>query len=89
MRTKIVFTAVILLLLIGTGVALAANGYTISRHVIGGGGGRVTQGIYTLDYTLGQAVVGTAGDTSSALCAGYWCGMGMEHKIYLPLVLRG
>ncbi len=88
MRTKIAITSVILLLLLVTGVALAANGYTIPRHVTGGGGGRVEQGIYTLDYTIGQPVVGTASNTPYELCAGFWCGGAGEYKIYLPLVLR-
>ncbi len=88
MRTKIAITSVILLLLLVTGVALAANGYTIPRRVTGGGGGCVEQGVYTLDYTIGQPVVGTASNTPYELCAGFWCGGAGEYKIYLPLVLR-
>jgi hypothetical protein len=57
-------------------------------HVIGGGGDRLEAGDYTLDCTVGQAVVGTARNDPYELCAGYWCGAAVEHSIYLPLVLR-
>lgn len=67
--------------------ALAADGYAISRHVIGGGGGHLQAGIYTLDATIGQAVAGRVANAPYDLCAGFWCGMG-HYKVYLPLVLR-
>ena len=74
-------------LLLLAGVALAANGYEISLYVIGGGGGRSEAAPYTLDGTIGQAVVGVVGNSPYELCAGFWCGMG-GHEVFLPLVLR-
>ena len=68
-------------------VVLANGTPAIDWNVIGGGGGRAEAGIYTLDGTIGQAVVGTATDTGLELCSGFWCGVA-ECKIYLPLVLR-
>ena len=89
MRSKtIILFLLALSLLAGLALAAPPPGHEILRHVIGGGGGRVEQDIYTLDYTIGQPVVGTASNTPYELCAGYWCGGAGEYKIYLPLVLR-
>ncbi len=74
-------------LLLVTSVVLAANGYEISRYVIGGGGRHSEADPYTLDATVGQAVVGVTSSDSYELCAGFWCGMG-EYKVYLPIILR-
>ena len=87
-RTVTILLAILACVLLVTGVALAANGYEVPRHVIGGGGGRVAQGGYTLDYTIGQPVVGTSGAGTLELCSGFWCGAAGAHDIYLPLVLR-
>ncbi len=82
----IVGIALLALVLLATD-ALAFDGYEISRHVIGGGGGHLQAGIYTLDATIGQAVTGRAVNSPYDLCAGFWCGLG-RYKVYLPLVLR-
>lgn len=71
-----------------TGIALANGTPTIDWDVIGGGGGHAEAGIYALDATIGQAVVGPATDTDFELCSGFWCRAAVEYKIYLPLVLR-
>lgn len=92
MRFKIVTLVLLLALLLLAGIALAAPppGHEILRHVIGGGGGHVERGIYTLDYTIGQPVVGTDSAGDYTLSAGFWGGgEAGAYKIYLPLVLRG
>jgi hypothetical protein len=86
-RIAILLTLAVLLLSL-TGVVLANGSASIDWHVIGGGGDRLEAGDYTLDCTVGQAVVGTARNDPYELCAGYWCGAAVEHSIYLPLVLR-
>ncbi len=89
MRIKVVIPICVLTaLLLLTGTALAANGYEITRNVIGGGGGPAANGSYALNSTIGQAVVGRASQSIYDLCAGFWCGVGAEYRIYLPLVLR-
>jgi hypothetical protein len=85
-RMLITFLALAVLLLLD-GLALANGTSVIDWDVIGGGGGHAEAGIYTLDGTIGQAVVGTATDTGSELCSGFWCRV-VEYRIYLPLVLR-
>jgi len=85
-RTAILIAMVACLLL--TGVALANGTPAIDWRVIGGGGGHAEAGVYGLDGTIGQPVVGTAMDTGSELCSGFWCGAAVGYRIYLPLVLR-
>lgn len=68
-------------------VALANGGPTIDWHVIGSGGGHVQAGVYVLDGTIGQPVVGRVASSSYNLCSGFWCGVA-GHRVYLPLVLR-
>ena len=90
--TVTILLAILACVLLVTGVALAAPpaGHEILRHVIGGGGGHVEQGVYTLDYTIGQPVVGTDSAGDYTLSAGFWGGgEAGAYKIYLPLVLRG
>ena len=86
---RTIFLAVLALLLL-VGVALADGPQAVAWHVIGGGGGHVESGdgVYALDGTIGQAVVGTAMDTDYELCSGFWCGAKVEYRIYLPLTMR-
>jgi hypothetical protein len=92
MRLGRAIPALAILLLLLAGTVLAAGTYSIERHVLGGGGGRVTGGSYRLDHTVGQPVAGGASGGAYELCAGYWCGEGSpaapEHRIYLPVVTR-
>ncbi len=83
---KVILTLAVLLLL--TSVTLAANGYEISREVIGSGGGHSEAGPYSLDATIGQAVVGASSSGDYELGAGFWNGTAAQYKIYLPVVLK-
>jgi len=96
MRTKIVIAlATLLCCLLVAGVVLANGIPNINWWVIGGGGGHAEAGIYTLDATIGQAVMGVATDGGYELCSGFWCGvvapappLPPAHKIYLPIILK-
>lgn len=85
---RIVIPIILTALLLLAGVALANGIHLVDWDVIGGGGGHVEAAPYSLDYTIGQAVVGIATGTNGELCSGYWCGTAVGHSIYLPLVLR-
>ena len=77
------------ILVVGAGIALAANGYEIRRFVVGGGGGRLQASPYILDGTVGQAVAGEAGGATHQLCSGFWCeDMVAKYRVCLPLVVR-
>ena len=90
-RSLLLLVAACLLL---AGSALAAGPPTVDWHTLSSGGGRATEGAYTLDYSLGQPVTGPASHTGTALCAGFWCAMASgplpvpAEGIYLPIVLR-
>ena len=87
-RARFLSATALLCYLLLTRLALAANGCEIIRNVIGGGGGHTENAPYALEGTSGQSVVGQASQTPYDLCAGFWCGMGAEYSVYLPLVLR-
>jgi hypothetical protein len=53
-------------------LASTAQGQSIDRATIDSGGGRSTGGPYTVEGTLGQPDVGTAGGGSYRLRGGFW-----------------
>ena len=95
MKKKAIQISLIVLLLVAASGILAVRAsplaFDLDWHVIGGGGGSSTVGIYTLDYTMGQPVAGVILAGPYDLCAGFWClDWAMEmHYIHLPLVMRG
>ena len=94
-RTAILLLLAALLCGLVAGVAWANGTPNINWWAIGGGGGHAEAGIYTLDATIGQAVVGAATDGGYELCSGFWCGvlapappLPPAHKIHLPIILK-
>ncbi len=80
-------------LLLASVVLAAPTAPTLDRYVIGGGGGLTEVGIYTLEGTIGQALVGANSTAPFDLCSGFWCGLDVDYTpfsyyISLPLVLR-
>ncbi len=73
-------------LLVLVSASLAAETPSVDWAGIASGGGRDEVGEYTLNGTIGQAVVGRTTNAPYDLCVGLWCGGGAH--IYLPLVLR-
>jgi hypothetical protein len=69
-----------------SGVGLESGAVSINWSVIGGGGTQVHSTPYSLDSTIGQAVVGTTADTALELCSGFWCGAQVGYRVYLPLM---
>ena len=89
MKTKRVTFLLIVLLSVFVPVAnVSAQVLHIERSVIGGGGGHAENGVYTLDGTIGQPLVGRASTAPYELCSGFWCGASAGIWIYLPLILR-
>ena len=92
MKKEWVVPAGLLLGLFLTGTVLARPlAATVSRWVIGGGGGSGTVGGMALDGTIGQWAVGSGTSGGAHLQSGFWgggdtTGPGDEERIYLPLV---
>ena len=83
----------LILLLAGLGQAALAQsggGFNLSWHVVSGGGGPATSSGFQLNGTVGQPGVnaGLLTDGSTQVGPGFWYGIGGEHKVYLPLMLR-
>lgn len=88
-RRAILLSLVAFLVLAGVVLALAPPpAPQIDWWVISAGGGHAEAGIYTLDATIGQPVVGTAAHGGFELCAGFWCGAAGEYTVYLPAIMK-
>jgi hypothetical protein len=90
MKTTIVFLMLLLALFAFTVIALAANGgYEIAWFTIDAGGGRSAGGDYTLNGTIGQPEANSpASGGDYTLSGGFWPGLAVQPRIYLPLVQR-
>jgi hypothetical protein len=79
-----------LLLLAGVALAMDSDNYRLDwfTPLTGGGGGPATSDHYAVNLTVGQSAIGTSDGTHYGSCLGYWCGTAVEHRVYLPLVLR-
>jgi hypothetical protein len=85
----LVLLAALLLTLVLTSLDLASGSYSINWYVIGGGGGPISGGGYTINSTIGQPVVGASEGGNYRMETGFWGGaLAVEYKIYLPIVLK-
>ena len=77
-------------LLLLASAAWAAVTPAVDWWVMASGGGHAEAGSYTLDGTLGQAVVGPSSGGPYELSSGYWFGRRWEpsYWIYVPLITR-
>ena len=74
-----VVAAIVAIVGLAAGAALAQGGEAVDWWVGGGGGGPSTGGDVSVDATLGQAVVDVAQGGTATLAAGYWyTGIGPE-----------
>ncbi len=82
--------ALMVLLLLSLGWA-AAGGEMLPPSLVSSGGGAVSGGGLSMETAVGQPVAGTVGN-GLTLCAGFYCGGGVEagggEMVYLPLVVR-
>jgi hypothetical protein len=88
-RTALVLVLALCAVLLLIGAILAATtATTLEQYVIGGGGGRMESGVYSLEGTIGQPVVGTDNAAPFDLCSGFWCGVDATSTVYLPVVVK-
>ena len=64
--------------------------YTLDWRTANGGGGIWSDigGQYELDGTAGQPEAGLWGDDVYALSGGFWGGVAVQYRAYLPLIQR-
>lgn len=73
-----------------TSVVLADSGpaYELSWWTVDGGGATFScTGVYCMGSTVGQPDAGLLTD-GYALSGGFWSGVAVAHRVYLPVVLR-
>ena len=78
-------------IVLGAGAALAqtGGGYDLTWNTIDGGGGGSTGSGYQLADTIGQPDAGAVLNGGGySLSGGYWAGVSLGGKIYLPMVRR-
>jgi hypothetical protein len=93
MKRRLVFTLVLALVLLGTGVALAGGGYDLSWWTAPGGGGLSTGTGYSLSGAAGQPAAGYLSGNGYQLSGGFWVGGAAapgpgQYKAYVPFVKR-
>jgi hypothetical protein len=84
--------ALLALLCLVAGIALAGGGVSIDSWLTGGGGStRTSAGDVSVGSALGQAIAGRSGGGSVDLQSGFWSGprarSGQDHTIYVPVIL--
>ena len=85
-RTMTALAVILFSSLLLTGLVLAQG--AVDWDVLGSGGGHAEAGIYSLDGTIGQALAGRISNAPYELCAGFWCGIATDYKVYLPIVIK-
>jgi hypothetical protein len=83
--------ALLLAAILGVGAALAqtGGGYDLTWSTIDGGGGGSSGGGYQLAGTFGQPDAGaTLSSGGYSLAGGFWGGVSMGSRVYLPIVRR-
>lgn len=95
MKRGAIFTTVLLVLLLARiapaqtgGDVSSGTSYDVTWSSIDGGGGMSSDGIYTLNGSIGQPDAGTLAGTGYTLTGGFWGGRTAQYRIYLPLVLK-
>lgn len=90
MKITTLVIMLILALFASTVIVLASNGgYEIAWFTIDAGGGQSAGGGYVLSGTIGQPEAGSpASGDSYTLTGGFWPGLAMPARVYLPLVQR-
>ena len=78
--TALLVVALLALLLVVNVLAMSSPGYALDWYVpgTGGGGGEASSANYSVNYTVGQSVIGTASSPSYGSSLGYWYGLLLE-----------
>ena len=88
----LVAVALIVVLTAATAPVLGQTGgvYDLTWNLVGGSGGAMSGGAYTLEGSAGQMVAGDTLGGSYALKSGFWEGGGpsLRTALYLPLVVK-
>ncbi len=88
-RALLRISILLLLVLLLSGTALAATGFSLPRWVIPGGGSTSTGSGYSLTGAISQPLAGELSGGNYHLSAGFWVGgTHTSNLLYLPVVIR-
>jgi hypothetical protein len=79
------------LLLVSSALAMESANYQLNwfTPLTGSGGGAASSANYAVNLTVGQSAISMASSANYDGCLGYWCGgASVDHRVYLPLVVR-
>jgi hypothetical protein len=88
-RIALLLAGLLALALASGALAQSGGGYDLSWWTVDGGGGSSSGGGYTLDGTIGQPDAATWSGGGYTLAGGFWGGLAVEYRVYLPLVMNG
>jgi hypothetical protein len=94
MRTRVLIAIVVVmlggLLLAQIALAMTSTNYRLDwfTPLTTNGGGRATSANYAINLTIGQTVRGASNSASYQAGLGYWYGVGILHRILLPLIMK-
>jgi hypothetical protein len=89
-RTTIFLVLLAFFLLAGSALAMRSTNYWLDwfTPATGGGGGPASSTNYRVNFTVGQSAIGSSTSTNYRAGLGYWYGVDVGYRIYLPLVMK-
>jgi hypothetical protein len=86
----VIVAAVLCGLLLTTAVlAMSSENYRLDWFTpLAGSGGVDTSSSYTVNFTVGQTVIGESGSPDYEACLGYWCSVALGRTLYLPIIFN-
>jgi hypothetical protein len=86
-RIATILVLLSLLMLVSNALAMESDNFWLKWYTPLTSGASSTN--YSINYTVGQtATIGTASSPSYAGCLGYWCGVGLDFRLFLSIILR-
>lgn len=76
-------------------LSAAPTGFSMSKYVVGSGGGKSSvldmysqTEKFSLSGTMGQGVTAVSNSDTYTVASGYWSGTAANQTIYLPIILK-
>ena len=87
---SILFGTILVLSLAVNVLAMSSSGYKMDWYVpvTSGGGGEASSANYTVNFTVGQSVIGPSSSASFRSGLGYWYGLLLESLKTLPIIFK-
>jgi hypothetical protein len=88
-RILILLMLIGLLLFASSALAMSSANYRLDWFApLTSSGGSASSTHYAGNFSVGQAVIGSAGSTGYTAGLGYWYGAAISYRLYLPLILK-